>query len=112
VSFAPSEVGEAFRCDTFGAGPNRAQPAPNNSAPENDNFRRVFVAEASKKEQKQPDQEATDESGSGGDAGSGPTGAITPGDVDSAGGNAVVMSGAAFTAGLVTGLLIGWFVSG
>lgn len=50
------------------------------------------------------------DAGSGGDAGSGPTGDITPEDLDDGGGNAVVMSGAAFAAGLVTGLLIGWFV--
>ena len=49
--------------------------------------------------------------GSGGDIGSGPTGGIEAEDVSQSSGKPVVMSGAAFALGLITGLLIGWFVS-
>jgi|GEM_PF-3976432 len=64
-------------------------------------------------ESKETDSEATpSDGGSGGDVGSGPTGSITPEEVGKGGGNVAVMSGAAFTAGLATGLLIGWFASG
>jgi len=55
---------------------------------------------------------AESDSGSSGDLGSGPTVGITPDDLNGGGGNAAVMSGATFTVGLVTGLLIGWFLSG
>lgn len=49
--------------------------------------------------------------GSGGDIGSGPTGGIEAEDLSQSGAKPVVMNGAAFALGLITGLLIGWFVS-
>ncbi len=49
--------------------------------------------------------------GSGGDVGSGPTGGITTEDVSESNRRPVVMSGAAFALGLISGLLIGWFLS-
>jgi len=49
--------------------------------------------------------------GSGGDIGSGPTGGITTEDVSESNRRPVVMSGAAFALGLISGLLIGWFLS-
>lgn len=73
---------------------------------------KVKITEVTDQAKETVPEATSSDAGSGGDVGSGPTGGITPGDVDQGGGNAVVMSGAAFTAGLVTGLLIGWFASG
>jgi hypothetical protein len=62
------------------------------------------------------DESAGPGEGTGGDAGSGPTGAVTPDDlgIDGASGSrpaALPIGAAAFIAGLITGVIAGWFAA-